>query len=80
MALGMKDQDSADDFGSTVTKLVDLLKTLLPLAALQQPKLQTLVNEFNSTVKTKVKDTTITMSLKLSAEAIGRATGTPDDE
>lgn len=80
MALGMKDQDSADDFGSTVTKLVDLLKTLLPLAALQQPKLQTLVNEFNSTVKTKVKDTTITMSLKLSAEAIGRATGAPDDE
>jgi hypothetical protein len=80
MALGMKDQDSADDFGSTMSKLVDLLKTLLPLAALQQPKLQTLVNEFNNTVKTKVKDTTITLSVKLSAEAIGKATGAPDEE
>jgi len=80
VALGMKDQDSADDFGSTMAKLVDLLKTLLPLAALQQPKLQSLVNEFNSTVKTKVKDTTITFSVKLSAEAIGKATGAPDEE
>ena len=79
-ALGMKDVDAADDFGSTLTKLVDLLKTLLPLAAVQQPKLQKLVDEFNSTVKTKTKDKAITVSLKLSAQAIGKATGAPDDD
>jgi len=78
-SLGMKDVDSADDFGVTIEKLVGLLKTLLPLAALQNPKLQTLVDEYASTVKTKVKGTTITVTLKLSANAIARATGNPDD-
>jgi hypothetical protein len=80
VALGMKDLDSADDFGVTISKLVDLLKALLPLAAAQQPKLKPLVDEFTDTVKTKVKDKAITLSLKLSAGAIGKATGNPDDE
>lgn len=78
--LTMKDADSADDFGATLTTTTEFLKKLLPLAVLQDPTLEMLTKEFNNTMKVKSKDRNVVVGLKLSIEAISKAAKTPDDE
>lgn len=75
VGMGMKDADSADDFANTVDGLVNTAKTFLPLLAAQQPAFKPLVDEVTKSLKSKVKDTNVTLSLKVTAEAIGMVTG-----
>jgi len=75
VAMGMKDADAADDFGATVEGLIGTVKQFLPLLAGQQPNAKPLVDEINKTLKSKVKDKDVTVSLKVSAESIGKVAG-----
>ena len=72
---GMKDSDSADDFGVTVSQLIGTVKGFLPLVTMQQPKLKTLADEVGKTLKSKVKDKDVTLGLKISGESIDKAAG-----
>jgi hypothetical protein len=78
VAMGMKDTDAADDFGATVDSLIGTVKQFLPLLAGQQPKAKPLVDEITKSLKSKVKDKDVLVTLKLSADAIGKATGGDD--
>jgi hypothetical protein len=73
ITMGMKDADAADDFGATVAKLTDTVKTLLAFA--NQPNMADLIKNVNDTLKSKVKDKEITLSVKVTAEAIAKAGG-----
>ena len=75
---GMKDTDSADDFGETLSQLIGTVKGFLPLVTMQQPKLKTLADEVGKTLKSKVKDKEVSLSLKISADSIDKATGGND--
>jgi hypothetical protein len=75
VVMGMKDTDAADDFGATVDGLLGTVKQFLPLVAGQQPNAKPLVDEINKTLKSRVKDKDVTVSLSLSADSIGKATG-----
>jgi len=79
ISMGMKDADAADDFGATVAKLTDTVKTFLPLLGMQQPNAGELIKNVSDTLKSKVKDKDITLSVKITAEAIGKASGKSDD-
>jgi len=78
VAMGMKDEDSADDFGNTLAQLIDTAKNLLPLVAGQQPQFKPLADEVTKTLKSKVKDKEVQLTVKLSGDAIGKATGGGD--
>jgi len=75
---GMKDGDAADDLGETLNKLIGQLKGFLPLVSMQQPKFKTLADEVGKTLKSKVKDKEVSLSLKISADSIDKATGGND--
>ncbi len=77
--MGMKDTQAADDFGDTVGQLIGTVKQFLPLLAGQQPNAKPLVDEITKTLKSKVKDKDVTITLKLSSSAIGKAAGGGDD-
>lgn len=76
--LGMADADAADDFGATVDNLVGIVKGLLPLLSNQNANLKPLADEVKKTLQSKVEKTDVTLVLKLTADAIGTATGTGD--
>ncbi|OWK36278.1 hypothetical protein FRUB_08841 [Fimbriiglobus ruber] len=71
---GMKDGDAAEDFGDSVDKLINTAKTFIPFIAGQQPKMKLLADELGQTLKSKVKEKDVLITLKLSAEAINKAT------
>lgn len=79
VAMGMKDTDAADDFGATVEGLLGTVKQFLPLLAGQQPNAKPLIDEVNKTLKSKVKEKDVTVTLSLSAESIGKATDGGDN-
>jgi hypothetical protein len=78
VAMGMKDTDSADEFGDTVSNLIGTVKQFLPFLTAQQPQAKPLVDEINKTLKSSVKDKDVKLTLKISADAIGKATGGGD--
>jgi uncharacterized protein YdbL (DUF1318 family) len=79
VAMGMKDTDAADDFGMTLADLITTVKGFLPVVAGQNANAKPLIEEINKTLKSKVKEKDVTVSLSLSADAIGKATGGADD-
>jgi len=78
VAMGMKDTDSADEFGDTVSNLIGTVKQFLPFLTAQQPQAKPVVDELTKTLKSKVKDKEVMLTLKISADAIGKATGGGD--
>jgi hypothetical protein len=78
VSMGMKDTESADDFGETLNQLIGTVKGFLPLVAGQQPQMKPLADEVGKTLKSKVKDKDVSLVLKLSADAIGKAAGGGD--
>lgn len=78
--LGMKDNDSADDFGAELTKLVTAAKTFLPLAAGMQPQFKALIEDVSKTLDSVSKEKDVVITVKVSAEAIGKAAGSEDDK
>ena len=78
IVMGMKDDESADDFGATLSQLIDTAKNLLPLVAGQQPQFKPLADEVTKTLKAKTKDKEVTLTVKLSGDSIGKATGAGD--
>lgn len=76
--MGMKDEAAADDFGATLAQLIETAKNLLPLVAGQQPQFKPLADEVAKTLVSKVKDKEVTLTVKLSGDAIGKATGAGD--
>ncbi len=79
MKLGMKDNDSADDFGAEITKLVTAAKTFLPLAAGSKPNYKSLIDDITATLSTVSKDRDIIVAVKLTAAAIGTAVGAEEE-
>ena len=78
VSMGMKDDDTAEDFGDTISQLIGTVKGFLPLVTGQQPNFKPLADEVSKTLKSKVKAKNVSIVLKLSAEAIGKATGGGD--
>ncbi|MFX4439403.1 hypothetical protein ABTA79_19655, partial [Acinetobacter baumannii] len=75
---GMKDADAADGFGANVDKLIGLAKTFLPLAAGNAPQAKPLIDDLTKTLKHTVKKTDVTISLKLSGEALEKMAAESD--
>jgi hypothetical protein len=75
MTMGMKDADSADDFGDTLNQLIGTVKGFLPLIAGQQPNFKPLADEIGKTLKSKVTGKDVTVNLKLSGTTISQAAG-----
>lgn len=78
VTMGMKNGDSADEFGKTLDNLINTAKTFLPFVAGQKENLKPLVDEVGKTLKSKVKGSEVSVVLKLSADAIGKASGSDD--
>ena len=78
--LGMKDNDSADDFGAELTKLVTAAKTFLPIVGGNQPQFKALIDDFSKTLDSVSKDKDVVVTVKLSAEAIGKAAGSAEEK
>jgi len=75
---GMADAESANEFGASLSQLIGTAKGFLPLVAGQQPAMKPLIDEINNTLKSSVKDKDVTLTLKLSGDAIGKAAGGGD--
>jgi len=78
IAMGMKTTEAADDFGDTLSQLVGTAKQFLPFLSMNQPNMKALVDDVSKSLKSKVKDKDVSMSVKLSGESIGKATGGGD--
>ena len=78
--LGMKDNDSADDFGAEVTKLVTAAKTFLPIVGGNQPMFKGLIDDVSKTLESVSKEKDVVITVKVSAEAIGKAAGGGEDK
>jgi hypothetical protein len=78
MAMGMKDADAAEDFGDQMSQLIGTVKQFIPLVIMNQPNLKPLADELANTLKTSVKSRDVLISVKLSADSIGKATGGGD--
>ena len=76
--MGMDGTDAADDFGGTVDQLIGTVKQFLPLVSGQQPNAKPLTDEVAKTLKSSVKGSDVTLKVKLSGEAIGKASGGGD--
>jgi len=77
ISLGMKDEDSADEFGKTIDQGLQQAKGLIPLLAAQNPQLKPLT-ELAQTLKSTTKSKDVTISAKLSGDAIGKMLGMGD--
>lgn len=75
IGMGMKNADSADDFGDTVAQLVGTAKAFLPILTAQQPMAKPLVDDLTKSLKSKVKDKDVTITLKLSGDSISQLAG-----
>jgi hypothetical protein len=76
--LGMKDAQSADDFGQSIAELLDTAKGALPFLAAQNPQLKPLVDA-SKTLKSSVKDRSVVVTAKLPGAAIGELLRGPGD-
>lgn len=71
---GMKDADAADGFGGNIGKLIDMAKMFIPVVAGNAPpQFQPLIGDVTKTLKHSVKKSDVTISLKLSADALAKA-------
>ena len=70
---GMADADSAGDFADTVKQLVGQVKAFLPIVAGPKPNLKSLVDDVTKTLKATAADDVVTVVLKLTADALGKA-------
>ncbi len=75
---GMADTESAGAFGDSLSQLIGTAKGFLPLITGMQPNLKPLVDEVTNTLKSSVKGSDVTLTLKLSGDAIGKAAGGGD--
>ena len=73
--LGMKDNDSADEFASEIKKLVTAAKTFLPIVGGNQPNFKALIDDVSKTLDSDSKEKDVVLTVKLSADAIGQAAG-----
>jgi hypothetical protein len=73
--MSMKDKEAAEDFGSTVTDLIDKVRTFLPLIAMGQPNAKPVIDDLKKTLKSSVDSKNVKMTVKLSGDAIGKAVG-----
>ncbi len=73
LSVGLPDAGAAADFGEAADDAIAALKQFLPLAAKAQPKMAGLADEFGKTARVKTDGKAVTVSLKLSADAIGQA-------
>jgi|GEM_PF-763940 len=80
LKMGMKDDDSADDFAAEISKLVTAAKTFLPIASSNQPTLKNLLDDVAKTLDTTSKDKFVAVTVKVAAESIGDAIGGGGDE
>ncbi len=83
ITMGMKDEDSAEEFGGkagNLTKLVDTAKTFLPLMVGQQPKAKPLIDDLVKTLGTSVKGKDVSIKLAVTADAIGSVAGGETDK
>ena len=80
LKMGMKDDDSADDFAAEFSKLVTAAKTFLPLVGVNQPKFKALAGDVAKTLDSTSKDKIVAVTVKVSAESIGDAIGDGGDE
>ena len=78
IAMGMKDGDAADDFGGSVQELLDKAKAFLPFIAMQQQQLKPVIGDLTKSLKSTVKEKNITITAKVSGDAISKATGADD--
>lgn len=78
VAMGMKDGDAADDFGGTVDELLNKAKAFLPFLAMQSPNMKPVVTDISKSLKSKVDKKAVTITAKLSGDAIGKAAGADD--
>ncbi len=78
--MGMKDADAAQDFNTTLDKLVDTAKTFLPLLGGQQPKAKTIIDDLTKSIGTKAKDKDVTLKFSLTAKAIADAAGVDEEK
>jgi hypothetical protein len=76
--MGMADTESATEFGGTLSQLVGTAKGFLPLVAGQNPNAKPLADEVANTLKSSVKEKEVSLTLKLSGDAIGKAAGGGD--
>lgn len=68
--LGMKDTDAAEELGKTIDDGLTQIKGAVPFLAAMNPQLKPLV-EVTKTLKSGVKDKSITISAKMSGSSIG---------
>ena len=78
LSMGMKDVTAADDFGDTLSQLVGTAKQFLPFISMNQPNMKALADDVSKSLKSKVKNRDVTLSLKISGDAISQATGAGD--
>ena len=78
ISMGMADADAADDFGGSVDQLIGMVKGFLPAVAGQQPNAKPVVDEIVKTLKSGIKGSDVTLKVKLSGDAIGKASGAGD--
>lgn len=71
IGLGMKDNEAAEEAGKTVGEIVQTVRGALPFLAANDPRLKPLI-EPSKTLKSEVKDRTVTVTGKLSGAAIGQ--------
>jgi hypothetical protein len=75
LTAGMKDEDTAEEFGgasSNLSKLIDTAKNFLPLVGSREPKMELAVADISKTIKSKVKGKDVTVSVTFTADAIGK--------
>ena len=77
MNAAMADGDAADDLGDTLSQLIGVVKNFLPAVA-NNPKAKPLAEEVTKTLKSKVKDKDVNLTLKLSGGSIDKAIGGGD--
>lgn len=78
LTMGMKDTNAADDFGDTLSQLVGTAKQFLPFIAMNQQNMKALADDVSKSLKSRVKDKDVTLSVKISGDAISKAAGGGD--
>lgn len=78
LAMGMKDTDTASDFGKTIEQLLTTAKVFIPILAAQQPQFQPVAQELGETLKSTVDDKSVSISLKITGGTIAKAVGAAD--
>jgi hypothetical protein len=76
--MGMKDADSAEEFGGSLDKLIESVKTFLPFLAGSQPKAKSLIDDLTKSIGVKAKEKDVTLSFALTAKAIGDLAGSDE--